>query len=406
MGGIVWVVLRAGLFAAFILLAIAVPWGAAQTRPIVPEPHRTTVATNGDEACNACHAQGLSYVHTAHRATSALATVPALEPLFRAAGAKLTITGEPLPSLAFLMETKDGRSTQTAVTGWGNETVRTSEPIDIIVGSGRRGQSFLYWSGNQLFELPVSYWKSGHRWINSPGYVDGTADFKRPVQPGCLECHATAIVPLSSDLATNSYVRDSFVPGIACRTCHGPGEEHIALEKAAAGAKVANPAILNPANFSRDRQIDLCAVCHSGIQRTELKPAFSYRPGEPLAQYFEPLPGSDQERPDVHGNQVGLLKRSRCFAASKTMTCSTCHDVHTTQRVFEVYAAKCLTCHQWQSCGEAHRIGPGIKDKCIGCHMPVQQTNVIVSTTAGERLPASMRTHWIKVYGKDAESAP
>lgn len=397
--------LRAGSSAAIILLLVAL-LSAAQSRPALPEAHAGTAA-DADRACVACHAQGLSYIHTAHRMTSALATPQALDPLFRAAGPKLTIAGEPLPSLAFLMESKSGRFTQTAVTGWGSDAVRTSQPIDIIVGSGRRGQSFLYWADNQLFELPVSYWKSGHRWINSPGYIDGTADFKRPVQPGCLECHATAIVPLSSDLTTNSYVRDSFVPGIACRTCHGPGEQHNALERAAAGkTKVADPAILNPAHFSRDRQVDLCAVCHSGIQRTELKPAFSYKPGEPLAEYFEPLPGADRQRPDVHGNQVGLLKRSRCFAESKNMTCSTCHDVHTMARDAAAYASKCLTCHQWQSCGEAHRIGAAIQGKCIDCHMPVQLTSVIISTTAGERLPASMRTHWIKVYTGDAESAP
>ena len=55
-----------------------------------------------------------------------------------------------------------------------------AERIDLITGSGMRGQTYLFWQGDRLFELPVSYWSDGHRWINSPGYIDGTADFSRP----------------------------------------------------------------------------------------------------------------------------------------------------------------------------------------------------------------------------------
>jgi len=39
--------------------------------------------------------------------------------------------------------------------------------MDIVIGSGVRGQSYLYWHGDQLYELPVSYWSDGSRWINS-----------------------------------------------------------------------------------------------------------------------------------------------------------------------------------------------------------------------------------------------
>ncbi len=305
------------------------------------------------------------------------------------------------------MEQNGGRFSETAVTGWGDDVVRSSQPIDVIVGSDKRGQTFLYWAGDRLFELPVSYWKDGHRWINSPGYVDGTADFHRPVQAGCLECHVTGIVPVSSDATANRFDRASLVPGIGCRSCHGPGEAHVAAERTSAAThrKAADPMILNPARFSRERQMDMCALCHSGIQRVALQPAFSYVPGEPLARYFAPLPGADQDRPDVHGNQVGLLERSRCFRSSAQMTCSTCHDVHTTGAPVEAYAQRCLTCHQWQSCGVAHKLGASIQNKCIGCHMPLQQTEAIISVTAGQKVQATMRTHWIKVYAPESTAA-
>lgn len=396
-------VLRVGCLVVGLLAGAALASVAQTAAPPAQDTHFV-----GDQACLSCHKEQLPYLHTSHKATSALASSATLEATYRAAGEKLIITEAPLPTLAFLMTSKDGRFFQTAESGWGSDLMRITEPVDILVGSDKRGQTFLYWSRNQLFELPVSYWKSGHRWINSPGYIDGTADFHRPVQPGCLECHATAIQALSSESTTNSYEPHSFVAGISCETCHGAGAKHVAAETLAAASgvkKASDPGILNPAHFARDRQLDLCAVCHSGIQRTELAPAFSYVPGEPLARYFTPLPGADTDRPDVHGNQVGLLKRSRCFLSSPQMTCSTCHDVHTTGQPLEAYARKCLTCHQWQSCGEAHRIGPSIASQCIGCHMPLQQTNAIISVTAGQRVQATMRTHWIKVYktGSSAE---
>lgn len=298
------------------------------------------------------------------------------------------------------MESKNDGYFETALSGWDSHVYRRSERIDLITGSGVRGETYAYWQGNRLYELPVSYWSDGHQWINSPGYVDGTADFSRPINPACLECHATYIHALSTDPGTNRYDRASLIPGISCESCHGPGESHVELETSRqAGADGApDVGILNPAKFSRDRQVDLCAECHNGIQRVGLAPAFSFVPGQPLSNYFKPLPSTDVAHPDVHGNQVGLLQRSKCYRSSKQMSCSTCHDVHTAEQPAESYSAKCLTCHKWQKCGMAAKIGHGIVNDCINCHMPIEETNVIVSQTAGNVLHAKMRNHWIKIY--------
>jgi hypothetical protein len=269
--------------------------------------------------------------------------------------------------------------------------------MDLITGSGVRGATYLYWQGDQLFELPVSYWTDGHQWINSPGYDNGTANFSRPVNPGCLECHASFIKPVSSDPSTNRYDRASLITGITCEYCHGPGAEHIARQRTGTSRKTGE-AILNPAIFSRDRQVDLCALCHNGIQREATLPAFSYVPGRPLSDYFKPLAGPTADRPDVHGNQVGLLQRSRCYLSSPQMSCSTCHNVHSAERPAAAYSERCLTCHQWQSCGVSKKLGHAITKNCIDCHMPIQATNVIVSETGDKTVRATMRNHWIKVY--------
>jgi hypothetical protein len=384
----------------YALLGAGSTAASAQTRP----------GYAGDAACLACHRQQDTYAHTSHRLTSQVAgkATAGKHPILGSflAGSNVLMIADPAtstaePGLYFKMEDKAGRHYETAVTGWGTDLQSRSEPIDVVTGSGVRGQTYLYWEGEQLFELPVSYWTDGHRWINSPGYADGSADFSRPVNPGCLECHATYIKALSSDPATNRYDRDSLVAGISCETCHGPGAAHIATERTPGAAKtppVANSAILNPAEFSRDRQVDACALCHNGIQRQELAPAFSYVPGEPLSNYFKATPTNALEHPDVHGNQVGLLQRSRCFTSSPTMTCSTCHDVHAPERPAASYSAHCLTCHQWQSCGVSRTLGHKIVNNCIDCHMPVEPTNLIVSETAGQVVRATMRNHWIKIY--------
>jgi hypothetical protein len=299
------------------------------------------------------------------------------------------------------MEVKDGAYYQTAFAGVPGHEQSHGERIDVVTGSGKRGQSYLYWLDNQLFELPLSYWSDGRQWINSPGFKDKTANFSRPIYPRCLECHATAIMPLSPDPLSNHYDRASLVTGISCETCHGPGGDHVASHTVGKADKD----ILNPARFSRDRQLDLCALCHSGAGRQELAPAFSYLPGQSLDGYLRPVPVDATMQPEVHGNQVGLLKRSRCYLSSPTMSCSTCHDVHLPERPAATYSSRCLTCHRVENCTVARRPEVKIDDRCIDCHMPEQPTNAIISTTGGKEVRATMRTHWIRVYhGVDAKS--
>ncbi len=359
----------------------------------------------GDSACTGCHrAEAESYAHTSHHLASQPATKDSVLGDFREGANILTISNrkdKPAePVLFFKMDAKNGEFYQTAFTGWGDQLASRAERIDVVTGSGVRGQTYLYTQGDRLFELPVSYWTDGHRWINSPGYVNGTADFLRPVNPGCLECHATYIQPISSSPLTNSYVRDSLITGISCETCHGPGVAHIAKYAGhpANQAGTADTAILNPKKFSRDRQVDACAVCHNGTQRTALTPAFSFVPGRPLSDFFKPIAATTADHPDVHGNQVALLQRSRCYQSSPEMSCSTCHDVHAQEKPAVSYSEGCLTCHKWTSCGESKTRGETIIGQCVTCHMPVETTNLIVSETAGSEVRAKMRNHWIKVY--------
>jgi Cytochrome c554 and c-prime len=347
----------------------------------------------GDEACRACHAQEAeSYSHTAHHLTSRSPGQDSVSGSF-AEGKNVLKTAN--PGLSFRMESKPNGFFQSAVWEIPPVTSVHTERIDVVIGSGRKGQTYLYWKGDRLFQLPVSYWVALESWVNSPGYRDGVADFDRPVVPRCLECHATYAEAIAGPPPSNQYKPASLVEGISCERCHGPGRAHVeAMTSSKAGAAAS---IVNPAKLTRDRQIDVCAQCHGGPGKS-LAPVFSSIPGEPLDRYLQRDIPSAGATVDVHGNQIALLQRSRCYQSSADMSCSTCHNVHQPQRDASAFSVRCGNCHRAESCGLYQRIGAQIVGRCVDCHVPVQQSNLIVSDSNGRKVKATVRTHWIKVY--------
>jgi len=404
--------------------------------PFAPNPpsivHAQTAATDhlthaGDQSCLPCHkAESSTYLHTAHHLSAQLPSHTSILGAFTPPKNTLHITQQKTsdlaPNLLFRMDATPTRFTETAILSTPITSSKRTESIDLVIGSGTRGQTYLYWSSNKidksakLFELPISYWTDGHQWINSPGYQDGTADFSRPVNARCLECHTAYIRTLSpdpDDYLANSFDHTSLTPGIACENCHGPAAAHVAFEQANAKLPAAArhsisqqeaPTILNPAHFPRDRQVDQCALCHDGTQSQQLQPAFTYLPNQPLDRYLTTDATTVSDTPDVHGNQVALLKKSRCYLSSPTMSCGTCHNPHAPERPAAAYSDRCLTCHQWQACGVSRTLGPSITHDCISCHMPLQQTAAIVSITSGRITHASIRTHWIKIYPQPSKN--
>jgi hypothetical protein len=346
----------------------------------------------GDEACRPCHAEIIdTYYKTAHKLTS---RAPSAESILGSFAEHENILKTSNPNLQFRMESKPEGFYETAVSTLPAGLTKHTERIDIVVGSGRVGQTYLYWKGDLLFQLPVSYWTDLATWVNSPGYRDGEAKFERPVVPRCLECHVTYAKPANPLASSNQYHPDTLVLGISCERCHGPAREHVdSMTKKTPGAN-----IIPLAKLSRERQIDVCAQCHGG-RRFPQAAAFSYLPGEPLDKYYN----RDQSNPgavaDVHGNQVALLQMSRCYQSSPNLVCSTCHDVHQRQRDAAAFSARCLACHAPERCGEYGKLKEKILSGCVDCHMPVQASNLIISNSNGKQARAMVRTHWIKIYG-------
>jgi hypothetical protein len=373
------------MFAIRTILAIALT-------AVAPAPSAVRSGHVGDAACAACHQEEVdAFLRTAHHHTSQTADRNSIAGKFND-GENVLKTAN--PELFFRMETNDLGFFQTAVSGIPPDTTSRSERFDLVIGSGGKGQTYLYWKGDQLFQLPVTYWTELGQWVNSPGYRDGVADFSRRVPPRCLDCHASYFESLAPPL--NRYRNTGFTLGISCEKCHGPGQEHIARQTSKTLSS-SGQLIVNPAKLSRDRQIDLCALCHAGIGELRAPP-FSYIPGEALDEYLE-LPHLDPSANiDVHGSQVELLKKSRCYQSAASMTCSTCHNVHVAQHDLTAFSERCLSCHKVESCGLYPKLGRETARNCIDCHMPNQQTNLIVSDSNGRKVKPQVRNHWIKVY--------
>ena len=260
-----------------------------------------------------------------------------------------------------------------------------------IIGSGNHARSYLNLDGSGVLrELPVSWYSQEQRWAMSPGYDRSDhEDFSRQVSHACMFCH-NAYPPLpepSDHFGLGSRFPRELPSGIDCQRCHGPGTRH--LELASSGrAEVADirRAIVNPVRLGPEREMEVCMQCHlpvatagPHIQRFG-RSIYSYRPGEPLADYIvhfdlvDPETRELSERFEVDSSSY-RLRRSPCFIRSQgKMTCTTCHDPHHAPRGEEAvrhYRERCLDCHPKVS-PPVHP-QPGESD-CVSCHMPQRRT--------------------------------
>ena len=91
-----------------------------------------------------------------------------------------------------------------------------SKPFNIVIGSNNKGQSYLYWNQNQLYQLPISYFTVNNNWCNSPGYPF-SAEYNRSITPRCLECHSTYAKVISPPgIHPEQFNRTQIIYGINC----------------------------------------------------------------------------------------------------------------------------------------------------------------------------------------------
>jgi hypothetical protein len=279
--------------------------------------------------------------------------------------------------------------------------------FDMVMGSGSKGQSYLSWLNNTVFQLPVSYFVQGRQWINSPGFPPKYILYNRNIPVGCFECHSSYINRTNSQIVNGNMIdhfdKTQIIYGIDCERCHGPLAEHARYQEENPAVKTAK-FVTSIATLQRQQKTELCAICHSGAGQVKSS-TFYYNPGSKLSDY-EQLDSSVKkpEDIDVHGKQYQSLAASKCFLKSKSLTCVSCHNPHGDENSsLQVFSAKCIACHTSPahlSEATVHISQKEITANCIDCHMPIKPSQIITmkSSSPNDSISALVRTHFISIY--------
>ena len=355
----------------------------------------------GDATCSNCHKNiHASFLSTAHNKSSSPAN-------------RQTVKGNfapPLnayfyrPDVKVVMEQRDSGLYEVA---YMNGIEKRASRFDIAVGSGRKAQTYLYWDGDKIFQLPVSWSVVANSWVNSPNYPPHQVRFDRNIPIGCFECHGSYIKVTSTEVAgtriMDNFDKNGLVYGIDCERCHGPAARHALFHETHPGESKARY-MVSYSSLSLQQKTDMCAVCHSGIHPT-IQSTFHFTPGDTLDNhFFAPSVATAVDDIDVHGNQTQLMKASQCYIKSASLTCTSCHDTHTSERNNMVaFSLRCMHCHNNENhnfCTMAPALGASITNNCIDCHMPAKPSRLITLLSNGQSSPAPnlVRTHFISIY--------
>ncbi|MFD0792971.1 multiheme c-type cytochrome [Mucilaginibacter litoreus] len=357
----------------------------------------------GAKTCVNCHSDiNNSYIHTAHYLASSAATDKTVHGSFLDGANKVYYNDH---SDVFMRKVDSGMYQISYINGNKTDSAR----MDIVTG-GIKGETYLYWKENELFELPVSFDNTKNRWIVSPGYDTTIASYDRMVNLRCMECHTSYAktepgkVPSFSG-ETVGFDKSSVILGVDCERCHGPGKQHADFHTENPSVKQARY-IIGISKLTRAQRTDLCGTCHSGTQTVNSKSIFDFKPGDKLADFKNRAPEAgpvDLAHIDVHGDQYDMLKTSKCYISSN-MDCSSCHKPHQNQRNnLSVFAKQCFSCHtaaNHNNCKMADVLDAAVlKAKCVDCHMPALPSKAIIN----EQQSVLIRTHHIAVYPKETD---
>jgi hypothetical protein len=244
-----------------------------------------------------------------------------------------------------------------------------------FIGSGLRGRTYLYQEDGRWFEAPINYYSKREVWDMAPNYgATKTMPAALPVDSNCLHCHATAVQTALPE-ARNKYDGAPFQQaGIGCVACHGDPSQHL--------AEKGHGPIVNPGKLAPAKRDSTCLQCHLegdvAIYRAGTSLA-QFQAGADLADYAVYFVKASAESGGGRASsQYEALLRSACKVASgDRLTCTTCHDPHSSPSAEErvsYFRGRCLACHTSPKIATMHH--PEEKD-CAVCHMPTRKTTDI-----------------------------
>ncbi|MBT6157672.1 MAG: hypothetical protein HOL01_02715 [Planctomycetaceae bacterium] len=338
----------------------------------------------GSKACAECHEEIAAAYQSHPMAHSMIGTLP---------GPVGTVQQEAsfdsIPGCAYEVRTTEDSVTHSEVLRDrdGELIYEQTVPVDYIVGSGKRGHSYLINREGLLFMSPITWYTEGQRFDLSPGYAaDSHPRFGRRLSDGCLTCHSGLMA--RDKTGPQRFSATPFIEAsIGCERCHGPGRKHVEFQNSfksdlSDSSSTSDP-IVNPSQLSSQLQDDICNQCHIlGIKRVLRygRTEYDFRPGDRLIDIWATFVGGDRGETTSNAtpavSQVEQMHLSRCAQKSNgRMTCTSCHDPHRSpspeQRV-AYYRSRCLECHvdAEASCTAPHDERHAVQNSCIECHMP------------------------------------
>ncbi len=281
----------------------------------------------------------------------------------------------------------------------GKRTNIEETKIDYFLGSAIHARAYLHRSTDgRLLQLPVTWYseKGGYWWM-APGYDSPDQIYgQRAITYDCIFCHnGYEAIPASHARLGDEPVYSGELPeGVDCQRCHGPGRDHIqAAAKTGAKPEDIRAAIVNPAKLPPEREAEVCLQCH--LQTTEFslphvvkrynRGDFSYRPGQPLADFelaFDYAPGTERDNWFQNVSTASRLRLSQCFLKSNgALKCTTCHDPHNIDHgkdAADHYNSVCRQCHAAAFTALVAAKQHTAQTGCIGCHMPLRRPVEVV----------------------------
>ena len=133
-----------------------------------PEADPRGAGYAGQQTCVRCHKDiADTYAETAHFQTSSpvgeAADVPGGTGVFRFSDHSRV-----------QVENREGALYQVAYSG---DREVSAGRMDIAFGSGEKARTYAFWEGNDLYQLPLTYYGVVESWTNSPGFPKDHPDF-------------------------------------------------------------------------------------------------------------------------------------------------------------------------------------------------------------------------------------
>lgn len=420
----------AGLAAAFICGVILA--GRTEPPPAVSKaPDRpVAIPTQGyvsSENCRSCHPQEYATWHRSYHRT--MTTLPSRDTVL---GDFNATTLEVDGSIYRMTRTDDDfwmeMNDPDHPIGTANEAPRVRRQIRMMTGSHNLQ---FYWTTTgrtrEMVMLPIVYNLGDKQWVPFKATLIRPPDLPDEQEPGlwnhvCIQCHTTFAQPkVMGESEMYSQVSEF---GISCEACHGPAENHVAVNqdmltryrRRLAGEK--DDSVVHPTRLASKVDSQVCGQCHSvnragrrSVWDEYLRNGFAYRPGgevEPERMFprlaytniiaailkNDPSYVVDNFWPDgmvrVAGREYNGLIESPCYQHgddSKRLSCFSCHEMHPDEnepRSLDEWATDqlkidaggdqaCLQCHQSYEKdipAHTHHAKESSGSRCYNCHMP------------------------------------